>query len=367
MSSTPEQIDGSHAADDQHARRRCRSITVSAIAAQTAGAVHGREDLTLTGLNTLDDASDGDLTFIGDPKHAVKWADSKAAAAFVTEGITVPGHDPTERSLIVVPNADLAMATALALFAPPTPAPAVGVHATAIIDPTARIGPGARIGPHVVVGEHTTIGDHVTLHPGVVIGDDVRMGNDCVLWPNVVVRERSRIGDRVILHVGSVIGCDGFGHRLAADGQSIQPIPHVGWVELHDDVEIGANTTVDRGKFGPTVIGSQTKIDNLVQVGHNCRIGRGCLLAGQVGLAGSVTLGDGVIMGGNVGIRDHVTIGDRAQIAAKSGVMDNIPASEVWSGYPARPHGETMRQEVVLRKMVAKRRDRTTHAPESST
>ncbi len=335
-------------------------LTVARIAEVVRGEVDGPAGLSITGLNTLERAGAGDLTFIGDGKHAAKWAASGADAALVTRDVTVAPHDASRRALILVDNADLAMAEVLELFAPPQPQPAVGIHPSACVDASAKLGDGVRIGAFAYVGRGATLGSGVTLHPRATVLEEAVVGDESVLWPGSVLCERCRLGERVVLYCGAVIGADGFGYRPLPDGSGIRHIPHIGHVEIGDDVEIGANTTVDRGKFDATRIGTGTKVDNLVQIGHNCQIGRMCMICGQVGLAGSVTIGDGVILGGNVGVADHLTIGPGARLAARSGVIENVPAGETWAGAPARPHRDFFRLLAVERKMLAQHQRRQT-------
>jgi UDP-3-O-[3-hydroxymyristoyl] glucosamine N-acyltransferase len=333
-------------------------LNVARIAECVGGELDGPAGLAITGLNTLERAAASDLTFIGDGKHAHRWAQSQAAAALVTRGVEVPGHDPQARALIVVDDADLAMAAVLELFAEDPPQPPVGIHPSACVDASAELGEGVRIGAFVYVGDGAKIGAGVTLHPRATVMDEAVIGDDSVIWPGAVVRERCLLGRRVVLHANVVIGADGFGYRPLPDGSGIKHIPHIGHVELGDDVEIGAGSAIDRGKFDATRVGAGTKIDNLVQVGHNCQVGRMCMLCGQVGLAGSVTVGDGAILGGNVGVADHISIGAGARLAARSGVIDDVPAGETWAGAPARPHRDLFRLLAIQRRMIAEHRRR---------
>jgi UDP-3-O-[3-hydroxymyristoyl] glucosamine N-acyltransferase len=217
------------------------------------------------------------------------------------------------------------------------------------LDAAAVLEAGAVIGPGVAIGSGTIVA------PTAVIGKLCQIGRDCYVGPGVVV-QTTLAGNRVIIHPGAKIGQDGFGFAAGASGP--ERIPQIGRVVIQDNVEIGANSTVDRGAMADTVIGENTKIDNLVQIAHNVRIGRNCLIAGLVGISGSVTVGDNVIMGGGVGIADHLTIGDRAQLAAGSGFMNNVPAGEVWAGYPAEPMGKMLRNVATLRKLAAQRSKR---------
>ena len=330
---------------------RPSTCTVASLAESLGGVVCGRGDLPIRGVNTLDDAGPDEATFIADAAHAKLWSRSRAAVAIITRGLTVEGHDEHVRAMITVPDAELAMITLLEFFQPPESLPDLGAHATAVIDQTAHVGDDVRIGPHVSVGARANIGDRCVLHAGVRLYADVSLGRDCVLHSNVVVRARSRLGDRVVLHQGVSIGADGFGYRPRPDGTGLLKVPQIGGVRIGDDVEIGANTCIDRGKFGDTTIGEGTKIDNLVQIAHNCRIGRTCIIAGVVGIAGSVVVGDNVQIGGGAGISDHVRVGEGARIAARAGVHRNIPSGETWVGIPAEPAEIALRQVVAVRKL----------------
>ncbi len=301
----------------------------------------GSPGIRVARINAIDRADRESVTFVRDAKRAAQWDSSSACAAIVTRGVEVePGEG---RALLIVDDADRATITLLETLTPETHTPREGVHPGAAIDPSAHVDPTAAIGPFVTVGPRTVVGPGTVLHSGVCLGADVRIGSDCELRAGVVIEDRCTLGSRVRLHANVVIGADGFGYRPSADGKSLVKIPHAGNVEIGDDVEVGANTTIDRGKFGPTTVGAGAKIDNLVQIGHNCRIGRGVIICGAAALAGSVTVGDGAILGGGTGIADNLTIGAGAKVAARSGVMFPIPDGETWGGYPARPMGETMR------------------------
>ena len=326
-----------------------KHYTVQRIAEHVSGEVIGPGDQEIFGVNQVDDAQEGQLTFIGSAAFASRWSASKASAALVSKAIDVePGAG---RAIIRVENADTAMALVLELFSPAVPKPPAGVHATAVVDPTASLRQDARIGAHVYVGPRTVIGDRSVIHPNVSVMDDVNIGADCVLWPGVVIRERCQLGDRCILHPNVSIGADGFGYRLDPNGHGVLKIPQIGLVVVGSDVEIGAGTCVDRGKFAATTIGDGTKIDNLCQIAHNCRIGRSCLIAGEVGLAVSVTLGDGVIMGGKASIRDHVTVGDGAMIAAQAAVAKDMPSGAKWAGVPADDARDVIRRHIAMTKL----------------
>lgn len=329
------------ASDHARANGATRGWTSGQLATLLGAELVGPPDLRIERLDAIDHADRSSVTFVRDAKRAAQWEHSRAAAAIVTRGIEVePGEG---RALLIVDDADRATIAVLESLTPPTHMPRAGVHPTAVIDPSATVDPSAAVGPFVTVGPGTTVGARTALHAGVTLGAGVRVGEDCELRAGVVVEDRCSLGARVRLHANVVIGADGFGYRPSADGRSLVKIPHAGHVEVHDDVEVGANTTIDRGKFGPTIVGAGAKIDNLVQIGHNCRIGRSVIVCGAAALAGSVSVGDGAILGGGTGIADNLSIGAGARVGARSGVMDDIPAGETWAGYPARPIGDTMR------------------------
>lgn len=313
---------------------------VDQLAERLSARLVGAGDIEVRGLNTLELSGPGDMTFIGSEKHAKLWTESQAAAALVTDGVEVPeddstnGHDRPRRALLYVENADLAMAELLELFTLVVSCPEPGVHPTAHVDPTARIDPTASVGPCVVIGARVVIGAGTIIENNVSIGHESTIGAGCVIRAGVVIRERCTLGDRVSLHPNVVIGADGFGYRPDGKGGLVK-MPHIGTVVIGHDVEIGACTTVDRGKFGPTEIGPHTKLDNLCQIGHNVRIGRGCVLAAMCGVAGSTVIGNFCQIGGQVGIADHIEIGDGAKVAAHSAVLSNIEPGAVMGGLPA--------------------------------
>ena len=325
--------------------------TTQAIAEMVGGELNGPGDVTIHALAELDYAKPGELTFIGTAQYAKKWADSNASAALVGKAIDLePGEG---KALIRVDDADMAMATVLEAYAPPVPKPPRGVHPSALVAETATIGDNCRIGPNCVIKPGVKIGKGVTLHANVVIYDDTVIGDGCELWSNAVVRERCTIGDRTVLHAGVVIGTDGFGYRVDTSTGSPQvvKIPQIGTVIIGSDCEIGANATIDRAKFDATVIGDHCKFDNLVQIGHNCRIGNMVVIAGCVGVAGSCTIGDGTLIGGKSMIKDHVHIGRGCQIAGGAAVINDMPDGEAWAGYPAGPTKTKFREEMAVRKL----------------
>ncbi len=275
----------------------------------------------------IEDATPGTVTFVADARHRPYLGTTRASAVLLAHGAPA-----APMPVLRVAHPYLAFVDVMELFHPAR-RPAAGVHATAVIAPGAALGAGAAIGPHVVVAADVRIGSNAVLEAGVTIEAGARIGDDFTAHAGVVVRAGVTIGDRVRVHPGAVIGSDGFGYVPRPDGH--RKIPQVGTVIVEDDVEIGANATVDRATLGATVIGRGSKIDNLVMVGHGCRIGPGCLLAAQVGLAGGTQLGTGVMLGGQVGAAGHLHIGDGAQVAAQSGVHGAVPPGAIYGGYPA--------------------------------
>ena len=294
-------------------------------------------------------AQTGDITFIGHKKFVSAWETSQASAAVISANIECePGSN---RGLIMVKDADLAMAKVLELF-DPGPPKLDGIHPSAIVEPSAQLGNGVSIGANSYVGKNVQLADGVVLYPNVTVMDDVTIGPGTMVWSGTVIRERSEIGAMCIFHNNVSIGADGFGYRPRPDGMGLMKIPHIGNVVIGNGVEIGANSCVDRGKFSSTIVGDGCKIDNLVMIAHNCVLGRSCIMAGASGLAGSVTLGDGVIIGGGTCIKDHLTIHSGAKVGAFSGVMRDVPAGESVVGFPAQNAREQMKQWAAVRKLT---------------
>lgn len=313
------------------------------------GEIVGNTTENITAPEQLEAAGTTEISFIGNKKYEKLWESSKACAAIVNEDIAI---DPGEnKAFIKVKNADLAMSQVLELFAPPTPLFTVAIHPTAVVDATAIIGNGTRIGAGSYIGPKVLLGENVTIYPNVTILDECTIGNNTILWSGAVVRERCHIGSDCILHPNATIGADGFGFRPDPQ-RGLVKIPQIGNVILGNGVEIGANSCVDRGKFSSTVLGDGCKIDNLVQIGHNSKLGKFCIMAGHSGLAGSVTLGNGVIIGGSASIKDHLTIGDGAIVGAGSGVASNVPAQKTVLGYPAVDAREALKQWAILKRMA---------------
>jgi UDP-3-O-[3-hydroxymyristoyl] glucosamine N-acyltransferase len=318
-------------------------FTAAEIARHLQGEVTGDGTVVLSGFAPAECAQPGDLTFAENESY-FKRAEQSAASAILVDG----KFNSVKKVLICVPNARIAFARVLPLFFP-EPVLRPGIHPTAIVASSARLDQTVHVGPYCVIGEGVQIGARSILQGGSIIGDNCRLGEEVNLFPNVTVYPRTEIGHRVRIHSGTVVGADGFGYVL--DGGVHRKVPQMGNVLIGDDVEIGANVTVDRGALGPTTIGRGTKIDNLVQVAHNVTIGEHCLVVAQAGIAGSTRLGNYVVLGGQVGLAGHLKVGDHASVAAQSGVMHDIPSGEKWFGYPAQPDRQTKRQMIALQQL----------------
>ena len=319
------------------------SLTASEVAALVGGDLIGDGTAPLSGVAPLDRAGAGDLSFLGSGRYLSEFHASQAGAVLCRAEHRDAQPGPVTRIVVADPQGALLRVLAHTHQSAPR---AVGVHATAVVEPGAVLGRDVFLGPHAVVGAGARLGDRVTVLAGAVIGAGVPVGDDTTLHPGVVLYPGAEIGARVILHAGVRVGVDGFGYVPGAAGH--QKIPHVGRCVVGDDVEIGANSCLDRGSVGDTVIGAGTKIDNLVHVGHNCRIGARCFIMAQVGIAGSTRVEDDVALAGQVGLAGHLTIGRGARVAAQSGVMADVPAGATVFGYPAKPHREAMRAIAVL-------------------
>jgi len=321
--------------------------TLSTIAELLKVPFHGDGAVQVSGIASLTEAGPDDVSFITSGAFLSELGTTKAAAIIAAKRVKLP--EECGRPVFVVENADLAVAKVLALFAPPIPRPPTGIDVAARIAPSASIPKTAAIGPFVFIGERVRLGERCIVHAGTYIGDDVTLGDDCELFPNVVIRERITIGHRVIIHAGSVIGSDGFG--FAWNGTAFTKIPQIGTIVIEDDVEIGSCSCVDRAKFSETRIGRGTKIDNLVQLAHNVKIGPHCVIAAQTGIAGSSSIGAGSMMGGQSAVRDHVTLGNRVMVAACSGVAEDYPSNSMLSGVPAMPHRQSLREHKAIRRL----------------
>ena len=315
-------------------------LTTAEVAALTGGRLVGPGDVPVTGVAPLDRAGAGDLSFVASSRYLPYLERSRAAAVLVPPAFAdAPGgpavrivtDDPYQALLAVVPR----------LY--PEPPVEGGVHTTAVVGAGARWEEPIAIGPHAVLGRGVRLGRDVRIGAGCVLGDGVQVGDGTRLHPHVVCYPGTVVGDRVILHAGVRLGCDGFGYVPGEAGAGHRKIPHIGRCVVGNDVEIGANTTVDRGSLDDTVIGDGTKIDNLVQVAHNVRIGARCIIMAQVGISGSCIIEDDCILAGQVGLAGHLTVGRGARVAAQSGVDQTIPPGATWFGYPARERREAFR------------------------
>jgi UDP-3-O-[3-hydroxymyristoyl] glucosamine N-acyltransferase len=326
-----------------------KSYSVQEINEVLKGVISGNTLQYVTAPEQLEVASDSEISFIGSKKYEKLWSSSKACVAIVNEDISIePGEN---RAFIKVKNADLAMSQVLQLFAKPMPSFYIEIHPTAVIDKTAVVGAGTKIGAGCYIGPNVKIGENTIIYPNTTILDESTIGKNTVIWSGTVVRERCHIGNDCIIHPNATIGADGFGFRPCPE-KGLVKIPQIGNVIIGNGVEIGANSCVDRGKFSSTVLGDGCKIDNLVQIGHNSKLGQFCIMAGSSGLAGSVTLGNGVIIGGSASIKDHTTIGDGAIVGAGSGVTGDIPAGKTMLGYPAVEARDALKQWAILKRLV---------------
>jgi UDP-3-O-[3-hydroxymyristoyl] glucosamine N-acyltransferase len=318
------------------------------IALYLGGRVSGDGATLIGGLATLDDAGEGQLTFLANPKYAGKVATTRASGVLLPEGA-----DPQGRNAIFHANPYLAFAKLLTLFYVSAPA-ACGIMPGAQVAEGVQVGAGGTIHPGASVAAGVVLGERVVLHPGVVLYPGVTLGDDVTLHANVSVRSGCRIGNRVTIHDGTVVGSDGFGY--APDGKGWYKIPQIGIVVIEDDVEIGSNAVIDRAALEVTRIGRGTKIDNLVQIAHNCIIGEDCMIVSQVGISGSTQVGNHVIMGGQVGVAGHLKIGDNVMVGAKSGVPGNLTPNQTVSGYPCMPHREWLKSSGIFPKLPEFRR-----------
>jgi len=325
--------------------------TLKELAEYLGGTVRGDDSCRVSGLAPLEAAGADSITFLANPKYASKVAETGAGAVLMA-----PGGEGYGRNVIEVANPYLAFAKLLTLFyvQPHTPR---GVMPEACVGVGVSLGEDITIYPGAIIGDNVTLGDGCVIHPGAVIYAGVTIGDNTTIHANAVVRERCRIGKRCVLQPGAVIGSDGFGY--APDGSSYYPIPQIGIVVLEDDVEIGANTCIDRAALEVTLIRRGTKLDNLVQIAHNCQIGEDCMIVSQVGISGSTKIGNHVTLAGQVGVAGHLTIGDNVIVGAQSGVPGSLPANAFYSGSPVIPHKDWLKSMAVvanlpdLRKTVA--------------
>lgn len=319
-------------------------MTVDEIAQLVGGVVKGDGHVRITGVNGIREAVPGELTFVRGLRYAAYLETTRASAVLIDKA-----PDPSPCVVIEVKSPDMAFAQVLLQFANELTRHPKGIHPTATVCEGVVLGDDASLDARVYVGQGTRIGAGTVLYAGVYVGENAVIGAGTVLYPNVVVREGCEIGDRCTIHAGAVIGTDGFG--FAPMGGQWVKIPQIGRVILGDEVEVGSNTCIDRATFGETRIGRGTKIDNLVQIGHNVQIGEHCVLAGKVGVAGSTVIGNHVRIGAAAGINGHIDIGDGAAVAAWSGVTKSVPAGRIVSGYPAIEHEEDRKVLVARQRM----------------
>ncbi|MDI6760263.1 MAG: UDP-3-O-(3-hydroxymyristoyl)glucosamine N-acyltransferase [Candidatus Brocadiaceae bacterium] len=341
-----------------------KSLTLGELAHRLGGKVVGNKGISIRGVMTIDEAREGDITFIANEKYSKKLATTRASAVIVSPEFQAVGATlavaqknragaspaPTRPALLVTENPYLAFARAVDLFKPEEIHPK-GIHPTATICPTARLGQEVSIYPRVFVGERTRLGERVVIMPNVYVGEDCQIGEDTILYPNVVIYTGTIIGKGVRIHSNTVIGSSGFG--FAPEEEGYFPIHQVGNTILEDEVEIGANTTIQRGALGATRIGRGTKIGSQVQIAHNVEIGENTLLIGQVGIAGSAKIGSRVILAGGVGVVGHVTVGDDVKVGARSGVTNDLPSGGTYLGYPAEPIKKMRRTQVAMHRLPA--------------
>lgn len=306
-------------------------LSVAEIADRLNGRVEGNPQVMINNLAGIREAQKGDLSFIANPRYAAAAADTKATAVIVAED----WHRPCSATLIRVKNPDKAFAEAAQWFAPPPIAFKPGVHPTAVIAENVKLGKDVFIGPNCVIEDNCVIGDRCVIYASCYLGHESTIGEDCKFYPQVTIRERAKIGKRVIIHNSAVIGSDGFGY--VQEGAGRKKIPQIGIVAIGDDVEIGANVTIDRARFGKTYIGNGVKIDNLVQIAHNVTIGDNSVIVAQVGISGSTSIGQRTILAGQVGIVGHLSIGSDVIALAQSGITKDVPSGSVVFGSPAVP------------------------------
>ena len=314
--------------------------TLGELAEYLGGTVRGDADYRVSGLAPLEAARADKITFLANPKYASKVADTGAGAVLMA-----PGGEAFGRNVVEVADPYLSFAKLLTLFYVQPHVPR-GVLPEVVVGTGVSLGEDISVYPGAIIGNNVTIGDRCVIHPGAVLYDGVTIGDDTTVHANAVVRERCRVGRRCVIQPGAVVGSDGFGY--APDGRGYYPIPQIGIVVLEDDVEIGANTCIDRAALDVTIIKRGTKLDNLVQIAHNCQIGEDCMLCSQVGISGSARIGNHVTLTGQVGVAGHLTIGDNVMVGAKSGVPGSLPANAGYSGIPALPHKQWLRSMAVV-------------------
>lgn len=322
-------------------------VTLGEYAVRVGGTVRGDANTAIDGIAAIDDVGTSSLTFATDERY-LRAALTSRAAAVLTEPALADALQTSRKPLLIVPSARVALATILRSLEPPAPEKPYRAP-SAVVDPSADIAPDVYVGPLVVIGPGAVVGADCVLLAGAYVGAGARLGRGCTLHPKAMLLDRCIAGDRVTLQAGAVVGSDGFGYAFF-DG-TFAKIPQIGDVVLGDDVEIGANTCIDRAQTGTTSIGTGSKIDNLVQIGHNCRIGKHCGFAAMTGLAGSTVIGDYTVVGGQSAFKGHITVGSRVRIAGNTMVWGDVADDAFISGQPARDHREELKQQVRLRNL----------------
>ncbi|MBI1827633.1 MAG: UDP-3-O-(3-hydroxymyristoyl)glucosamine N-acyltransferase [Planctomycetes bacterium] len=319
--------------------------TIRELAGLTGGEMRGVDNgVKITGVADVSEATPTDATWVSRSEYESKLKESRAGIVLVPKGF-----GDTAMPAILCENIERAISSLLGAFAKPSIKPPAGIHPTAVVHPSAAIGSNTCIGPHVVIDEDVIVGASCVIHSGVFIGRNTSVGDDCFIWPNVVIRDGCQIGSRVIIHPNSVIGSDGFGFYY--DGGRHHRFPHTGGVRLEDEVEIGACTCVDRSKFGWTIVGRGTKIDNFCQIAHNVRIGRNCAIAAMSGICGSVHVGDGYIAGGRTSVLDNSIVGNGVRVAAVTTITKDIEDGATVFGFPAQDIRRERRERAAARKV----------------
>ena len=318
--------------------------TLAEIAELVGGEVVGDKKLVITGVNGIQEAKEGELTFVANSKYVPIAKETKASAIIISRDMSIPG-----KTVIFTDNPSSAFTEVISLFASEAKSNFKGIHSSAVISEDAFIGNNVSIGPNVIIEEGVSVGDDCIVYGGVFIGIKATIGQSCIFYPNVVIMDRCEIGNNVIIHSQTVIGSDGFGYEQV-DGKH-KKIPQTGIVVIEDDVEIGAHVAVDRARFDKTFIGRGTKIDNLVQVAHNVSIGEDCIIISQVGISGSVNIGKNAILAGQVGVVGHLTIGEGAIVAAQSAVMKSVAPFTKALGSPARLYSDQMKINACAQKL----------------
>ena len=323
-------------------------FTAGEIASLISGEIAaGQPETVITGAASVGEAEAGDIVFAESEKFAAAALRSRAAVILTSEA-ALPVLPETDKTLLFTAEPRAQFVRVLEAFErKPNIAP--GIHASATLGAKVMVGADARVAAHVTLGDGAVLGDRVVIMAGARVGEGCTIGEDTVIYPNAVLYPGVTVGKRCLLHAGCVIGADGFGYIPV--GRSLRKVPQVGTVEIQDDVEIGANSCVDRAKTGATVIGAGTKLDNLVHVGHGVKVGQSSLLIAQVGIGGGAVIGNGVILAGQSGVVDHVTIGDGARLGAQSGAISEVPAGAVYSGFPGRPHAAKLREYAAAAQM----------------